>query len=111
MTCSVAEVDKVLLSVAKIVDKGNFVQFGPTPEQCFIQNIKSGKRMSLQRRRDVYVMGLVVIPPAAALGRESKTLSAVTAGAAPGRTNTRKAVAAWEQRTSLPGGSRQAVWL
>ena len=29
LTCSVAEVNKVLLSVAKIVDRGNRVQFGP----------------------------------------------------------------------------------
>ena len=63
LTCSVAEVDKVLLSVAKIVDKGNFVQFGPSPEQCYIQNIKTGKKMSVMRRRDVFVMELGATPP------------------------------------------------
>ena len=93
LTCSVAEVDKVLLSVANIVDKGNMVQFGPTAEHCFIQNIKIGKRMSLDRRRDVYVMDLEVIPPTAV----------------PSRMKTLAAVSAWEQKASPSGGSRQAA--
>ena len=93
MTCAVAEVDKVLLSVAKIVDKGNVVQFGPTPEQCFVQNIKTGKKMSVARRRDVFVMDMEVIPP----------------DRAPGKTKTLAAVEAWEKRNDQrSGGQRQA---
>ena len=97
LTCSVAEVDKILLSVAKIVDKGNLVQFGPSPEQCFIQSIKTGKQMRVQRRRDVYVMDLDVIPP----------------GEAPSRTKTLAAVEQWEKKKhgwKPSGGRRQAGW-
>ena len=97
LTCSVAEVDKILLSVAKIVDKGNLVHFGPTPEQCYIQHIKTGKKMRVQRRRDVYVMDLDVIPP----------------GSAPSRTKTLAAVEKWEKKEHdhwPSGGTWQAGW-
>ena len=98
LTCSVAEVDKMLLSVAKIVGKGRLVHFGPTPEQCYIQNLKTGKKMSVMRRRSVYVMELDVIPPDK-VPSKAKTLAAVE------KWETRK----YNEKTS--GGSWRSPWM
>ena len=37
----VTEVRKPLAAVSRIAEKGNIVQFGPKPENCFIQNIQT----------------------------------------------------------------------
>eukprot|EP00959_Pyramimonas_sp_CCMP1952_P327681 6860226-Pyramimonas_sp.AAC.1 len=42
VSCSVAEVKKVLLSVAKMVDQGNRVTFGPNEGDNYIENIATG---------------------------------------------------------------------
>ena len=43
-----AEVRKPLISVKRIVGKGNFVSFGPTPEDNFIKNKETGDKMMLK---------------------------------------------------------------
>ena len=44
----VADVKKPLLSVKRVVDKGNVVAFGPKGEDSFIQNPKLGYRLPLR---------------------------------------------------------------
>ena len=61
--CSVAAVHKVLLSVAKICDQGNVVQFGARPDQCFILNEKTGKKTMIKRENDVFILELDVLKP------------------------------------------------
>ena len=37
---------------------GNVVQFCPTHETCFVQNIASSKRLGLRKKGGVYVIGV-----------------------------------------------------
>ena len=48
LTFQVADVKKPLISVKRIVEKGNFVSFGPKPEDNFIENRNSGDRIALR---------------------------------------------------------------
>ena len=75
LACSVAEVKKMLISVAKIIDKGHRVSFGPRQEDCFIENIKDGKRIPVKRKNDVFVIRLKVRPPSK--GQRSGMLATV----------------------------------
>ncbi|CAK0857324.1 unnamed protein product [Prorocentrum cordatum] len=63
VTCSVAEVKKVLLSVAKMVDQGNRVTFGPNEGDSYIENIATGVAIPIRRKNDVYVMDMEIQPP------------------------------------------------
>eukprot|EP00959_Pyramimonas_sp_CCMP1952_P464687 9487039-Pyramimonas_sp.AAC.1 len=63
VTCSVAEVKKVLLSVAKMVDQGNRVTFGPNEGDSYIENIATGVTIPIRRKNDVYVMDMEIQPP------------------------------------------------
>ena len=48
LTFQVADVKKPLISVKRIVEKGNFVSFGPNPEDNFIENRNSGDKVALK---------------------------------------------------------------
>jgi hypothetical protein len=63
LACSVAEVKKTLLSVAKIVDRGHRVSFGAKQSECYIENAKTGERIPIRRKNDVFVIKLRVKPP------------------------------------------------
>ena len=56
MTFQVTEVQKALAAVWRLTEKGNVVQFGPTPEQSFILNVESGKKIMLHRKGGSYIM-------------------------------------------------------
>jgi hypothetical protein len=53
----VADVHKPLASVQRIVEKGNHVEFGPSPEDNFIINKKTGSKLMLKPNgRGSYLM-------------------------------------------------------
>ena len=53
----VADVKKPLISVKRIVEKGNFVSFGPEEGDNFIMNKKSGNKIKLRPNgRGSYLM-------------------------------------------------------
>ena len=73
MSCSVADVHNILLSVAKIVDKQNIVQFGPAQKDNFVYNIKNKIKTPIKRENNTFVIELDVLEPNA----EQKSLGAV----------------------------------
>ena len=58
MDFQVSDVRKPLAAVWRIAEKGNRVQFGPNDEDCFIQNIITGEKVSLKRKGGSYVMAV-----------------------------------------------------
>ena len=52
----VTEVKKPLAAVSRIAEKGNIVQFGPRPEDCFIQNVLSREKMMMKLERGTYIL-------------------------------------------------------
>ena len=52
----VTDVRKPLLAVRRLVEKGNLVQFGPEPEQNFIMNVQTGKRIQMERTGGSFVI-------------------------------------------------------
>jgi len=52
----VTEVKKPLAAVSRIAEKGNIVQFGPTPHDCFIMNIETKEKMMMRLERGTYVL-------------------------------------------------------
>ena len=52
----VTDVKKPLVSVARIVEKGNEVHFGPGKDGNFIRNLRTGEKIPLKRKRGGYVM-------------------------------------------------------
>ena len=52
----VTDVKKPLMAVSRICEKGNVVQFGPKPQNNFIQNIVSGEKLFMKRRGNSYVL-------------------------------------------------------
>ena len=52
----VTDVQKPLVSVARIVELGHIVRFGPKEEDNVIENIKTGETMKMRRLRGGYVM-------------------------------------------------------
>ena len=47
LTFQASDAKKPLLAVRRVVEKGNHVHFGPNPEDCYINNPQSGKRLPL----------------------------------------------------------------
>ena len=45
----VSDVRKPLLAARRLVEEGNFVQFGPEPENNLIMNVESGKKIMMKR--------------------------------------------------------------
>ena len=56
MEFQVSDVRKPLAAVWRIAEKGNRIQFGPTDEECFIKNVKTGEKVGLTRKGGSYVM-------------------------------------------------------
>ncbi len=56
MTFQASDVQKPLAAVWPIADKGNRECFGPRPEDNYIQNIASGKKIERVRRGGSYVI-------------------------------------------------------
>ena len=52
----VTTVRKPLAAVSSIVDEGNIVVFGPGKDQSFIQNIATGDRIPMRRKRGTFVI-------------------------------------------------------
>ena len=50
------------------------VQFGPTYETCFVQNISSGKRVGLRKKGGAYVMDVEFIYGGAVVGTAEITI-------------------------------------
>ena len=59
----VTDVRKPLAAVSRIVDKGNRVVFGPKPEDNYIMNIKTGRKMYMKRERGVFVLDVGFLLP------------------------------------------------
>ena len=55
MTFNLAGVTKPLASAAQVVASGNRIVLDPQPDQCFVENVKTGERMRLREHRGVYV--------------------------------------------------------
>ena len=58
MKFQISDVTKPLAAVTRIVEKGNIVQFGPEKEQCFIQNINTGRKIPIEKEANAYVMNV-----------------------------------------------------
>ena len=52
------EVKKALAAVRRICKAGNVVQFGSEPEECYIENKMSRKRVALRQKGGSYVMNV-----------------------------------------------------
>ena len=50
------DVKKPLGAVSRICEKGNIVQFGPSEDQCFIQNIVTQEKIPMKLEKGTYVM-------------------------------------------------------
>ncbi len=46
----VTDVRKLLFAVRRLVEEGNMVQFGSKPDQNFITNVQTGKRIATEWR-------------------------------------------------------------
>ena len=57
-----AEANIMLLGVAKLVDKSTMVSFGLRDEENCAEH-RVGREYILKRKKDVYIMDLVVVPP------------------------------------------------
>ena len=58
MEFQVSGVRKPLAAVWRIAEAGNLVQFGPKAEDNFIQNVRTGKKVSLRKKGGSYVLGV-----------------------------------------------------
>ena len=52
----VTDVQKPLMSVRRMVEKGNIVQFGPEISNNFIINVKTGKRIQMERKGNSFIV-------------------------------------------------------
>ena len=52
----VTDVRKPLLAVRRLVEKGNVVSFGPRPEQNYIYNPETGKKIEMERRGGSFII-------------------------------------------------------
>ena len=56
MKFQVSDVTKPLASVARIVEKGNVVQFGAGKNDSFILNVSTGRKIPLHREKGSFVL-------------------------------------------------------
>ena len=54
----VTDTKKPLAAVSSIVDEGNVVVFGPGPWGSLIQNVQSGEKIMMTRRKGTYVIAV-----------------------------------------------------
>ena len=58
MKFQVSDVTKPLASVARIVEKGNVVQFGAGKNDSFILNVSTGRKIPLHREHGSFVLNV-----------------------------------------------------
>ena len=56
MRFQVTDVKKPLASVARIIDEGSRVVFGPGAGGCFIENLRTGEKIPMTRERGSFVL-------------------------------------------------------
>ena len=56
MKFQVSEVRKPLAAVARVTEMGNKVQFGPKPEDNFVQNVETGEKIPMRQKGRSYVI-------------------------------------------------------
>ena len=61
MIFHLTDAKRMLASVDRISSAGNKVEFGPVPEDCFLQNIQTGKKIFMKKSRGVYVLDVFFI--------------------------------------------------
>jgi hypothetical protein len=61
LTFQVSDVQKPLAAVRRIAEKGNTVQFGPRPEDNYIENKTTGRRIMMVKKGGSYVVPAEVI--------------------------------------------------
>ena len=61
MTFQVAGVRKALAAVWSTCKAGNLVQFGDMPEECFVQNKGTGKKVMLEKRGESYILKVLFV--------------------------------------------------
>ena len=52
----VTDVKKPLLAVRRLVEKGNVVSFGPEPDQNYIHNIATGRKIEMEKKGGAFVI-------------------------------------------------------
>ena len=60
MISHLTDAKRMLASVDKIVEAGNRVSLGEEPEENFVENVKTGRRMVMEKERGVYVVKAIV---------------------------------------------------
>ena len=99
MHFQLAEVDRPLISVARLVDAGNRVVFGPTGG--FIVHVATGRKVQLVRDGNVYTLDMHLTPEPEEEGREGS-------GDAEEEREEQAAAAARSENSSVgPGFTRQ----
>jgi hypothetical protein len=66
LTFQVSDVKKPLAAVRRISEKGNKVQFGPKPEDNFIMNVATGRKIMMTKKGGSYVVPAELIMKEAA---------------------------------------------
>ena len=56
MGFQVTDVKKPLLSVNRLCEKGNIVQFGPKPQHNYVMNVETGERLQMAKRGNCWVL-------------------------------------------------------
>ena len=56
LTFQATDVKKALTAVWRICAKGNIVQFGGSPEDCFIRNKASNRKIFMRKKKGSYVL-------------------------------------------------------
>ena len=51
LTFQVTDVKKVLAAVWRACEKGNVIQFGDEPEDCFIKNKRTNRKIFMRKKR------------------------------------------------------------
>ena len=52
----VTDVKKPLLAVRRLVERGHVVSFGPGPEDNYIQNVETSKKIPMEKRGGSFVI-------------------------------------------------------
>ena len=60
MKFEVCDVKKALAAVWRIAVKGNRICFGPQNEDCYVQNVRDGRKMMMRRKGGSYVIDVVM---------------------------------------------------
>lgn len=70
LTFQSTDVKKALAAVWRVCEKGNVIQFGDEPEDCFIKNKKSGRKIFMRKKKGSYVLDVEFV-----LKKDGETIS------------------------------------